>query len=108
MYSIHHLVCENQRFGALFRVQPLISPPEAEHLFYAVGVMHFEKQRSDYVVESGTQSSAGNNTGASFTRIEEQIRARARQFKQEAIRRPRINGTNDCGWNTLRVVNPAL
>src|SRR6516165_2406736 len=58
---IHYFVCEDERFGAVFRIQPLISPPEAEHLFYAIGVMHFEKQRPDDIVEPGTQSSAGND-----------------------------------------------
>src|SRR6516225_1340778 len=108
MNSIYQLRCENERFGAVFRIQPLISPPETEHLFCAIGVMHFEKQRPDYVVESRTQSSAGNNARASFGRIEEQVLTCARQFKEEAIRQPRINGPHDRGGNTLRVVNPAL
>src|SRR5215467_1397340 len=107
MNSIHQLVCKNERFGAVLRIQALISPPETEHLFYAVGMTHFKKQRPDYIVEAGTQPSAGNNTGASFRRIEEQIFARACQFKEEAVRRPLINCTSDCGGNTLRVVNPA-
>src|SRR5262249_59739278 len=99
MNCIHQIVCENERFGAVFRIEPLISPPEAEHLFDAVGVVHFEKQRPDYIVKSWTQSSAGNNAGARFRWIEEQIFTRACQFKEEAIRRWRINGTNDCGGN---------
>src|SRR6516164_642137 len=108
MNSIHHLVCENERFGAVFRIQPLISPAEAEHLFYAVGVVHFKKQRPDDIVESGTQSSAGDNASASFRWIEEQVFARTRQFKEEAILRRRINGTKDCGGKTLRLIHPAF
>jgi hypothetical protein len=34
--------------------------------------------------------------------------ARTRQFKEEAILGRRINGTKDCGGNTLRLVNPAF
>src|SRR5262252_8676993 len=101
MNSIHHLVCENERFGALFRIQPLISPTKAEHLSYTVGVMHFQKQRPNDVVESRTQSPAGDDTSASFRWIEEQAFARARQFKKETILRRRINRTKDCGGNTL-------
>src|SRR5262245_66041195 len=108
MNFIHHLVCENERFGAVFRIQPLISPTEAEHLFYAVGVMHFEKQRPDHIIESGTQSSAGNNARTSFSWIEEQIFACAGQFKEEVILRPRINSTKDCGGYTFRLLYPAL
>src|SRR5262249_29534539 len=104
MNAIHQLVCENERLGGVFRIQPLMSPPEAEHLFYPVGVMQLEKQRSDYIVESGTQSSAGNNASTSFGRIEEQFFTRACQFKEAAVRRPRINGANDGGGDTLRVV----
>src|SRR5215469_14985643 len=108
MSSIHHLVGENKRFGAVSRIQPLISPAEAEHLFYSVAVMHFKKQRPDDIIESGTQSSAGDNASASFRWIEEQMFARTRQFKQAPILRRRINGTKDCGGNTLRLVNPAF
>jgi hypothetical protein len=104
--SIYHLVCENERFGAVFRIQPLISPAETEHISYAVGVMHFQKQRPDDIVQSGTQSPAGDNASASFRWIEEQMFARARQFKEEAILRRRINGPKDCGGNTLRLINP--
>src|SRR6516162_7435352 len=108
MNSIDQLVCENERFGAAFRIQPLISPSETEHLFNLVSVMHFEEQRPDYIVKSGTQPSAGYNAGASFRRIEEQLFARACQFKEDVIRRLRISATNDCGGNALRVLNPAL
>src|SRR5262249_35903022 len=44
---IYYFRCEDERFVAVFRIQPLISPPKPEHLFYAVGVMHLEKQRPD-------------------------------------------------------------
>src|SRR5215469_8012379 len=44
MNSIHQLGCENERFSAVFRIQPLITPTEAEHFFYAIGVTQFEKQ----------------------------------------------------------------
>jgi hypothetical protein len=70
--------------------------------------MHFEKQRSDYIVESGAQPPASDNPGASFRRIKEKIFARTRQFKEEAILRPHIYGTNDGGRNTFRIANPAL
>src|SRR5215472_16018768 len=106
MNSIHHLMCVNERFGVVSRIQPLISPAEAEDFFYAVGVIHFKKQRPDDIVESGTQSSAGDNASASFRWIEEQMFARARQFKEEAILRRRINGPKDCGGNTPRLSNP--
>src|SRR5215831_11314819 len=53
MNCIHQIVCENERFGAVFRIEPLISPPEAEHLFDAVGVVHFEKQRPDTSLSPG-------------------------------------------------------
>ena len=86
----------------------MVTPSEAEHFFYTVGVMQLEKQRPDYIVESGTESSAGNNAGSSFRRIEEQIFARACQFKKAGVRWARINGANDCGWNTLKIVNPTL
>src|SRR5215831_7369497 len=101
-------MCENERFGTVFRIQPLVSPPEAEYLFHAVGVMHFEKHRPDDIVESGTESSTSNNAGASFRRIKEQLLACAGQFKEEAILRLRINRTNYCRGNALRFVNPAL
>src|SRR5262245_40039388 len=101
-------MCKNERFGAMFRIQPLVSPTEAEYLLHAVGVMHFEKHRPDDIVESGTESSAGNNAGASFRRIEEQLFACTGQFKEEAILRLRIKRTNDCRGNALRFVNPAL
>src|SRR5262245_48766243 len=108
MDSIHQLGCENEGFGALLRIQPLISPPESEHLFKTVTVIHFEKQRPDYIVETGTQSSASNNPGASFRRIEEKLLSRTGQFKEEVLRRPRIFGTNDCGRNTFGIADPAL
>src|SRR5262245_52634889 len=108
MNFIHHLVCENERFGAVFRIQPLISPTEAEYLFYAVGVLHFEKQRPDHIIESGTQSSAGNNARASFSWIEEQMFACARQFKEEAILPSPINSTKDRVGNAFRFIHPAL
>jgi len=108
MNPIHQLGCEKERLGALFRIQPLISPAEAEYLFYPVGVMQFKKKRPDYIVQSGTQSSAGNDACASFRRIEEQGFARTCQFKAQIIRRQRINGASNCGGNTLLVVNPAL
>src|SRR5215469_9065894 len=108
MNSIHHLVGENEGFGAVFRIQPLISPAKAEHVFYAVGVMHFKKQRPDDVVESGAQSSASDNACASFRWIEEQMLARARQFKEEVILRRRINGPKDYGGNPFRLTHPAF
>jgi hypothetical protein len=43
MNPIHHLVCENERLNAVFRIQPLIAPAEAEHFRYAVGVMQFKE-----------------------------------------------------------------
>lgn len=108
MNAIHHLGREDERFGAVFRIQPLISPAEAEHLFHAVGVMQLEKQRPDHIVESGTQSSAGHNARTSLGRVEEQVFARAGQFEEEAILRPRINGANDRAGHTFRLVDPAL
>src|SRR5215469_14009661 len=54
MNSVDHLVRQDQRFGALFRIQPLISPTEAKHFLYPVCLMHFEKQRPDDIVESGS------------------------------------------------------
>src|SRR5215469_3965202 len=108
MDCVHQLGGENQRFGALVRIQPLISPAESEHFFYTVCMMHFEKQRSDYIVESGAQSSASDNPGASFRRIKEKISARTRQFKEEVPRRWRTCGTNDGVGNTLRIANPTL
>src|SRR5215469_8261772 len=106
MNSIHYLVRQHERFCAVFRIQPLISPTEAEHLLYAIGVMHFEKQRPDDIVESGTKSSAGNNTGTSFRWMEEQIFACSRQFKEEAIFWRRINGPKYRSWNTLQLISP--
>src|SRR6185437_4538970 len=118
MDCIHQPGREGERFVALFRIQPLISPAEAEHLFYTVSVMQFEEQRSDYIVESGAQSSASNNPGASFRRVKEKIFARTCQFKEEVIGRTRVLGTsgwgtnvcvtNDCYRNTLRIANKAL
>src|SRR5215469_6056854 len=104
MYCIDQLGCENEGFGAVFRIQTLISPPKAEHFVYAVGMTHFEEQRWGDIGEARAETSAGNNSGASFRRIEEQVFARARQFKEEAVRRPRINGTNDRGRKTIRIV----
>src|SRR5262249_31655663 len=43
MNPIHHFVCENERLSAVFRIQPLIAPAEAEHFSYAVSVMQFKK-----------------------------------------------------------------
>src|SRR5262247_1283839 len=43
MNHIYHLVCENERLGAAFRIQPLITPAETEHFFYAVVVMQLKK-----------------------------------------------------------------
>src|SRR5262245_1711120 len=108
MNSIHHLARENERLGAVFRIQPLISPTEAEHLFNAVGVMQFKKQRPDYIIESGTDASAGDNACASFSRIEEQMFACARQLEEKAILRPRINSTKDRARHAFRLINPAL
>src|SRR5262249_11687973 len=108
MNPIHHLVCENERLGAVFRIQPLIAPAKAEHFFYAVGVMQLKKQRSDDIIQSGTQPSAGNNPRASVRRIEEQMFACACQLKEEGILRPRIDRANDCVWYTLRLIHPVL
>src|SRR5215831_7380813 len=41
MNSIHQLGCENERFSAVFRIQPLITPTGAEHFLYTVGVTQF-------------------------------------------------------------------
>src|SRR5262249_4627461 len=72
MNPTHDLGREDERFGAPLRVQPLKSPAEAKHLSDAVRVMHLVKQRSDHIVQSGAESSAGHNAGASFRWIEEQ------------------------------------
>src|SRR5262249_27483297 len=108
MNSIHHLVCENESFGAVVRIQPLISPTEAEHLFHAVGVMHFKKQRPDHVIESWTYPPAVNNARASLRRIKKQISASPRQFKEEAILPSPINSTKDRVGNAFRFIHPAL
>src|SRR5262245_56464624 len=108
MNAIDHLVCEHERFGAVVRIQPLISPTEAEHLFYAVGITHFEKQRPDHIIESGTYSSAGHNARASIRRIEEQMFAWARQLEEEALLRTRLNSTKDRVGYTLRLISPSL
>jgi len=70
--------------------------------------MHFEKQRANYIIESGTQSSTGDNACASLCRIEEQMLTRARHLEEETILWPRISGTKDRVGHTFRVINPAL
>src|SRR5262249_49091557 len=90
MNTAHHLRSEDERFAAPFRIQPLISPTEAKHLFGTIGVMHLMKQRSDHIVQSGRQSSAGHNAGASVRWMEEQLFARAGQFEEEVAGRARV------------------
>src|SRR5262249_12431749 len=63
MNAVDHLVGEDEGRGAVFRIEALISPAEAEHFFDAIGLVHFEEERADHIVESRTEAATGHDAG---------------------------------------------
>ena len=64
------------RLNAAFRIESAVAATKSDYLAHAVAVMQLEKERANYIVETGTKSAAGHDGGARFLRIEEKFRPR--------------------------------
>ena len=53
---VHELGRQHDRFRAAGGIQPLVAAAKAEHLLHAVGVVQFEEERADDVVQAGAQA----------------------------------------------------
>jgi len=78
---------ERQRFRPAGGIEPLITSAKAEHFSHPVAMMQLQIQRADHVVHAGTQTTAGDDAGASLLRVEKQPVARPSQFEQQLLRR---------------------
>ena len=105
---VHELRCEHNRIFTLGRIKSLVTPAEAEHFLYAIGVMQLEEERANDVIQARTQPATGNNARASPLWIEEQSRAWASQLKKGSSRSRRLPVLHDLLRNTEVVTDCTL
>ena len=91
MNPIHKLGRDFHRLLTVRRVEPSVAATKAEHLGNAVAVMQFQKERTNNVIEAGTQSAARDDAGTRLLRVEEELRARSSQLELQ----PRLGADFD-------------
>src|SRR5215472_1189749 len=79
---IHKPRCEHHRLWTARRIKTLIAASKPEDFRHSVGMMEFEKKRTDHVVQPWTEAATRYDAGTGLCRIEKQLRARSGELKQ--------------------------